>query len=413
MKAILLAGGFATRMQPVSLRTPKVLLPIGGKPGMQLLVELCREGGVKEIVVALSVSQKKIEDFFGDGFRYGVKMSYVYEDTTSDENKLGAIGALQQVAAKLKLREDVVVIGSDNYVSGLDLKTVLKSHASSKAAATIVLNQLTDRRLVEQFGVAVLDNKGRIKQFQEKPRVEEALSALASTAIYVLSNEFLTKYVPAYVEAEKKQGRKADRLGDLWQYHVSKLHLNGYVFSGYWGDTNNAQTYTEANKLAMNSLQSKVESRCDGLVTGTGVRIGRNVKVAKGAVIKGPVILEDGVSVGKDAIVGPYVHLMTGCSVGEGAFLNGVVAFEKTRLGAYSRCENSILDGEVSIGDRARLEQFCVLGYGVDLGSNVRLLSNTRIWPFTQVKADSVAEGVFKIPEHFFATELQKRAFRR
>lgn len=396
MKAVLLAGGYATRLQPLSLRLPKVLLPVAGKPVIEYLVEMLKDAGVTEIIVSLNRQQKAIKEALGNGKKYGLKVSYCFEETRGEKDKLGAIGAMQYVAEKKGLNEECILIGSDNFVYGLDLRRLKHSHKKKKPHATIALFNLQKPEDVEHFGVALVDKKGKITAFQEKPRVQDAVSKLASTAVYHLSQGFFSTHLPEYVRERKRKGVRADRVGDLWQNLVNKAELHGFVFEGVWGDIGTTETYVQTNKLAMNFVVRDVKSKPAGIMAGKQLRIGKRVKFGNGAVIKSPVIIEDNCVVGKDAVIGPYTHLMKGCSIGTKSVVSGCIVFEGVQVGEDVHARDSVIDKGARVRDNARIDDYSLLGHDCVIGRNARVFSRTKVWPKLHLSDEAVLEGTIK-----------------
>jgi len=398
MDALVLVGGYATRLQPLTLRTPKSLVPIAGKPALAHLFERLKEAGAKEVVISLNEAQKKVEQCFGDGSSAGLKLTYHYEVHRKEEEKLGAIGAILEAVEEYGPPKKGLITGSDNFSYGLHFGELVKLREKNKAAAAIAFYDLANKSLVEQYGVAALDAKGRITQFQEKPRVEEAISKLASTAYYCCSEEFLTAYLPKYVEAKRKAGEKPDKLGDLFKHHIKELPMYGLPFQGVWGDANTSETYIELNKLAMNYVVPQIQSSKHGkaLLAGKELVIGKDVEIHEGAVIKGPVILEEGCIVGRDAVVGPYTHLLHHAEVGARAMVSGSIVFEHTKIGAGAHLEDCLIDGYSTVGDHARVERYAIVGFETKMGMHTRVFGRSRVWPFMELGEESVVEGVLK-----------------
>jgi len=392
VKAILLAGGYATRLQPLSLRLPKVLLPVAGKPVIAYALELLREAGVTDLIVSLNEQQKVIQETLGDGSAYGVKIDYVFEASSNNEDKLGAIGAILNSVQKAGVCWDSLVLGTDNFVQGLDLKAFRNQHESSKAGASIALFQLSNKSDVEHFGVAKLEGK-RITAFQEKPRVEEAVSTLASTAVYYLSKHALCDLLPEYVAGQKAAGERADRLGDFWKWLLDKTRVEGFVFQGVWGDIGTPATYLDTNRLAMNSLVKGELVNAPGTFSQGDVVCGKGVVIERGAVIKGPAILEDGCVIGANSVIGPYAHLEKKARVGSDCVIRDSILFEDSSVGDSCHLTGSLIDKGATVGGNSRLDYNSIIGEECVLGERSRVLADSRIWPRLRLSKESVLEG--------------------
>ncbi len=384
MKTILLAGGYGTRLFPLTLRTPKPLLPVAGKPIIQYTLELLREAAMGEIVVSLKENQKKIERCIGNGSKFGVKISYIYEPETTEEGKLGSVGAINYVLSKINAKGDVLVIGGDNFIVGLNVREFTGSHSKAGAHASIALFNLRSQEDARHFGVARLDGGGRIIEFQEKPQPEKAVSKLASTAVYALNKAFVTEHLPSYAEHKHSRGEKADKIGDLWIHFVSDLKIAGHPFEGIWGDIGNCRDYLETNRLAFDH-QSMQRNGFSGTIS-------KVAKIAKNAEIIHPVIIEDDCEISDGAKIGPYAHIMHHTAIGRNATVANAIVFERCRVGEGCKVENSILDGRAEVSSGCTIGEYSMVGFGCKIHENSKLTS-AKVYPGMRVQRSSDIKG--------------------
>ena len=375
MRAIILAGGYGSRLAPLTLRLPKVLVPVAGEPPIVHQVKMLKNAGVTNVVVSLNHNQQAIEKRLGNGSAYGVRISYAYEKSFSDADKPGAIGALNNLVGELGA-EDSIILGGDNTVYGLDLKKMLAAHKKSKKAeATLALYQLENKRLVQLYGIAVIDPKGRITGFQEKPSPEAAKSTLASTAVYIVSGAFLGKRIPAYVAA----GHSRDRIGDLWQHYVSKAKIHGFPFQGVWGDTNSPESYVEINKKAMNYLEKGA--------------VHPSARIHPKALVRQPSFIGQDCVISEGAVVGPYACLGAGCKIGAGAVVDGSILFNSVSVEAKARVTDAVVDEGCNIGEEAIIERYSMLGKSSKVGTRARVVGGSKVWPGVRLAAEAFLEG--------------------
>ncbi len=379
MRAIILAGGYGSRLQPLTLRIPKAQVSVAGEPVLSHLLHLVETANISKVVISLNKNQESIEETFDDGADFGVDIEYHYEHSESDLDKPGAVGALHQLIQELG-PEESFVIGGDNTVYGLDLDKMLAYHRQKQAAATLALYELSNPRLVEQYGVTKTDADGRIVGFQEKPSMKDAISRQASTAVYLMSESFLRKSLPQYVTSS--QG-KADRIGDLWHFFVDKQPLYGFAFGGVWGDTNSPESYLETHVRVM-------EHRQIGAVSDPSAQVDPSAKLVA------PVIVGPDCTVGAGAVVGPYSVLDQGVQVAEGAHVVRSILYPGVRVGKAAWVEDSVLDQGVVLGDGCRVEKQSVLGESVVLESGARVLAGSKIWPHAALSSDAVVRGCLK-----------------
>ncbi|OIO26296.1 hypothetical protein AUJ14_02160 [Candidatus Micrarchaeota archaeon CG1_02_55_22] len=408
LKAVILVGGYATRLMPLSLRIPKVMVPVAGKPGLEHLVQACKNAEIHDVVISLNSNQKVIEEYFGDGSKWGVQITYVYEDSMSDEDKFGAIGAIEYTLKKTGMPEECLILNGDNIFYGLDLKRLKHAHAGNKGHATLALYTLEKKSEVELFSAVQVDEKGRIMRFQEKPKLAEAVSNLASVGIYHVGRPFLEEHLPEFIKHRKIVGKKADSPGTLWQHFVEKAELYGHAFTGTWGDTNTPETYVDIHKASMTYLVGN-ELGGDYTVTEGGkVAISPDAKISSDAIIHGPAIIDSGCEISAGAVIGPGAHLMKGVKVGEGAAIMNSIVFRDAQIGSKALVNDAIIDLGASVGSGAVMEEYSILGFKAKLGTKSKMLSKTRAWPFVEIGEDTVVGGTIRLPEELFKNELAK-----
>ncbi|MBI3588601.1 NDP-sugar synthase [Candidatus Micrarchaeota archaeon] len=410
MKAILLAGGYGTRLFPLTLRIPKVMVPVAGKPSLEHVVAACVSGGIRDIVISLNTTQKAIEDYFDDGKKWDAKISYVYEETKSDSDKLGAIGAVQYAAKAAGIEGECVIIGGDNVFYGLDLNSLRSFHSEKKSNATIALYELSDRKDVEQYGVVELDGKGRVVRIQEKPRESEAVSKLASMAVYHLDEAFLKECLPKFIADRKAEGRKPDKLGELWGHFLSSHAIYGKAFPCMWGDTNSTKTYVESNRQAMRFIVGNAQAKTGWHATdGETIQIRGKPDISPHAHIKGPCIVEDGAEIGDGASVGGGTYVGRNAKIGGRAVVSGSILFRDCEVGAGARVTHSVLDIGAKAGRDANVEPYCIVGYGASVGADAHLVQESRIWPQVQVADGAIISGDVVLAEGLWKEKVMTR----
>ena len=200
MKAMILAAGKGTRVRPITHTIPKPMIPILQKPVMEFLVELLRQHGFDQIMVNVSHLADVIENYFRDGQKFGVQIAYSFEGRIDEDGKMigeavGSAGGMRRIQDFSPFFDDTFVVLCGDALIDLDLTAALKWHREKGALATIVMKSVP-REEVSSYGVVVTDDSGRIKDFQEKPSVEEALSTDINTGIYIFEPEIFD-YIPS------------------------------------------------------------------------------------------------------------------------------------------------------------------------------------------------------------------------
>jgi glucose-1-phosphate thymidylyltransferase len=237
MKAVVLAGGFAKRLYPITEFTPKALLPVVGTPLIKHILD--KKEGVKEIdTIYVSVNQR-FELHFKRLLSHHVsqkKIKLVSEPTRKEEEKLGAIGALQYLVDTEKIDDDLMVVAGDNLFD-FDLREFVRFY-HQKNAAVIAFYDI--KRLVpEMYGIAVLDKDHKVVDFEEKPKHPK--SSIISTACYILPKRSV-KRIKEYLD----QKNNADALGHFIKWLAKNEAVYGYLLPGKWYDIGNIDDYKQA-----------------------------------------------------------------------------------------------------------------------------------------------------------------------
>lgn len=232
MRVLILAGGFATRLWPITLFWPKPLLPVAGVPIIDYILQLVPE---ELLPVAVNTNRRFAQDF--SAWAKGKPVELVVEEVRSEEEKLGAVGSLAHLVQKLDLKEDLLVIGGDNLMD-LDLRGFL---AASEGHPCVALYDLGDpRRAARRYGVAVVEG-GWIVEFQEKPKNPN--STLVSTACYFFPKE-VVPLLSAYL-AQAPAGKDAP--GYFLAWLSRRFPLRAYTEVREWLDIGDRASYIEAN----------------------------------------------------------------------------------------------------------------------------------------------------------------------
>ena len=314
MKAVLLVGGMGTRLRPLTYRIPKPLVPVMGKPLIMHVVDSL-PAEVDEIIVPVSYKKDIMEAYL----RANPPKKKI---TLVDEPQpLGTGGAVKNV-------EDFIdgtflVINGDSLWS-LDLTEFVRFHRQRKGVATISLWEVEDP---SPFGIADIDESGRIRRFQEKPKREEAFSRLINAGAYALEREVLDYIGKGFVSMEREIFPKLLPKG-----------MYGMRFEGYWIDCGTRESLLNAFWTKMGDTEN-VSRR----------------SVVEGAVVRGPVIVADD-SVVAGATVGPKAYISERSVVGPRSSVERSVIFEDARIGARCRIVDSIIDAGVTVPDGTVVE---------------------------------------------------------
>lgn len=250
MKALLLAAGYATRLYPLTLNKPKALLPIGGQPIIDYILDKIKR--VKEIDEVFVVTNHKFYEHFkkwADGRRGSFTVSVIDDGTLSNDDRLGAIGDIEFTIRRKAIKEDLLVVGADN-IFDAGLVNFIKFSAAKKAGGCVGLYDLADRKLATQYGVVSIDASGKVIDFQEKPQFPK--STFVSTCIYYFPAQKLKmfrKYLSHHLKVVglSSASKSKDASGNYIMWLSKNDSVYGYVLSGRWYDIGDMKSYKKAN----------------------------------------------------------------------------------------------------------------------------------------------------------------------
>jgi len=371
-----LAGGYGTRLRPLTYSRPKSMLPIGSKPVLQYIVESVAQLGSDEIIVTTNYLQEQIKDYFGDGSRFGVKLRYPKED-----KPLGTAGSVKN--AEKFLDETFAVIQGDN-ITDINIKAQLAFHRRKKALATLAVIG------VEQpwkYGVVNLGKGDRVISFEEKPSPEKCQSNLVNTGLYVLEPDVLDM-IPRDMPFDFAKD-VFPRILDM------KKPLYGYRARGFWTDVGNVEGFLEASEWLLRKLSHSISPTADiaqATIKGT-VSIGDETILEKGVRIQGPVYIEDSCTIHKDARLEPGTMVKRGVSIGSLSTLSGALVFDSTNIHSKVILNRCILDENCEVGSNTKIDPSAIIGAGCKIGENVVIGSGVKLEPGITVEKGKVIKS--------------------
>jgi len=239
MKVIILAGGYAKRLWPLTKNTPKQLLSVGGRPMIEYVMDKLEiQEEVDKIIIS---TNKKFEKDFKQRlaeYKSTKDISLVVEPTFSEKNKLGSVGALGYLIEKKNISEELMIIGGDNLFE-FDLKDLI-DYYREKDGDIVALYDLKSIHKAQNYGVAIVDENNQIIDFVEKPK--NPPSTLVSTACYILSPKGV-RSVLTYLD----KGENPDAIGFFIKWLIKRERVFGFVFSGRWFDIGSLESLEEAD----------------------------------------------------------------------------------------------------------------------------------------------------------------------
>ena len=324
---MILAAGQGTRVRPLTRDLPKPMVPILGKPVMEYLIEHLARHGVTEIMVNVAYHHKKIEEYFGDGRRWGVNIGYAFEGAYEygdilprPKGSAGGMKAIQDFSGFFD--ETTLVICGDSIVD-LDIGAALFEHHSKGALASVVALEVAEDQ-VQNYGIVVADGEGRVLSFQEKPSPAEAKSNLASSGIYIFEPEVLD-LVPSNVVFDI-----GSQLFPLMAEKGLPFYAQKRFFN--WIDIGRVTDYWS---VLQRVLRGEVaEMSMPGREVRPGVWVGPNTAISwDSSQIVGPVYIGSSVRIEPGCtLIGP-AWIGHGSHLRPGARVIRSVLFEYTRIG--------------------------------------------------------------------------------
>jgi len=362
MKAVIMAGGFGTRLRPLTMNIPKPMVPVMNKPMMHHIVDLLRDHGIKEVVTTLFFQPETIIDYFGNGSKFGLTMHHI--EATEDYGTAGSVKNAQQ-----HLDERFVLISGD-VLTDIDITAAVKFHEEKKSLATIVLTHAINPL---QFGIVITEDDGRIIRFLEKPSWGEVFSDTINTGIYIIEPEVLDMMPP-------KEER--DWSNDIFPHMLrEKMPLYGYVADGYWRDIGNLNEYQEAH---LDALRGDV--KVPYLKSPGGVVIGNETVVQTDKKnLHGSIILGDRVQIHKNARLSNVV-IGNNCVIEEGARISNSVLWDNAFIGRNAEISSSVIGSQTAVGESAIIDDNVFISDNCKIGKGAHLFSNIKLWPNKEVE---------------------------
>lgn len=363
MKGVIMAGGFGTRLKPLTINRPKPMVPVANRPIMEHIVALLRKHGVTDLVSILYFQPEHITSYFGDGSAFGVRMQYV-----TAEADYGTAGAVRNAADLLG--DDRIIIISGDVLTDFDLGEAIRSHEERGAEATIALTAVENPLA---FGIVIVDEaSGRIDRFLEKPTWGEVFSDTINTGIYILEPEALRRVPPK---------TNVDFSKDLYPQMLREgAGLYGHIAEGYWRDIGNIDEYRIAHQ---DVLAGRVQLEFAGVareVDGGTVWLAPGASLPESARVTGTVVVAQDTEIGEDVTLDNAV-LGRGTSVGEGCELRHAVLWDGCRIGRHARIVQSVCASGVHIGKAATVRDRCIISDGAEVGDFAVVGPNVKVWP--------------------------------
>jgi NDP-sugar pyrophosphorylase family protein len=340
MKAILLAGGKGTRLRPLTIHTPKPIVPIFDRPFLHYQLDLLKQvPEIDQVILSLNYQPRRIEEIFGDGRESGLSIRYVVEPAP-----LGTAGAVRYAGDSL--RESVVVFNGD-VLTEVDLAAVIALHRERKAKATIVLTPVENPAA---YGLVETDPDGNVQRFLEKPKPDEITCDTINAGIYVLEPDTFDR-----IPADTPWSIERSFFPSLIERRETFV---GYVYRGYWIDIGTPDKYTQVHRDIMDG---KYRSSLFGDKPCTAC-ISPRARVEEGVTIEGPCFVDEGAVLKTGARIAPYSVIGRQCHIEEHAVIDRAIVWPNSRICQEAIVRRAILGRQCHVGRSAVVEDGVVLG---------------------------------------------------
>jgi len=335
MQALILAGGKGTRLRPLTVYTPKPIVPVLNRPFLLYQIDILRQAGVKDITLSLNYQPDKIEQLLGDGSEHGVNLRYITEPSP-----MGTGGAYK--FAEDEIRETTIVFNGD-VLTDLDVFKVIGFHQQKGAEATIVLTAVENP---SDYGLVETDTDGRVLRFLEKPNAEELADLKTkniNAGIYILE--------PSVLDLIPKGENTSFEYNVFPELLKRKKGFFAFVMNGnYWRDIGTPQSYLQAHHdfLSGQIKAFKVKKSAEADIA-TAAIVDKNSFIGEGCVIKpnAKVI---------NSVIGAGVHIE------EKATVENSVIWAHTRISSAAAIKNAIVGRSCHIGRNVSVTDGAVLG---------------------------------------------------
>jgi NDP-sugar pyrophosphorylase family protein len=341
LKGLILAGGFATRLRPLSCSKPKLLFPIVGEPLVELMARWLSSSGVDQIILAVNHLSDRLKVEIGHRLG-GITVSYSVE-----EMPLGTAGPIR-LAADLLSKHDPFFVVNGDIVSNIEVSRMLALHKEKKADATIALVSVPDP---SPYGSVLTDSSGIVRKFEEKAGVLSA-DSLVNAGVYVLSPSVIGS-IPV--------GRSVSLERDIFPRLVEEGRMQAWKHDGFWYDIGRVSEYVRTNKELLEKQEVKPGELRD--------------HSSDGAQIVQPAYVGSKSRLGVGAKVGPLTILSNNVKVGDGAIVRNSIVFEDTRIG-----EKSIVE-EAVIGERVTIGPGTIIGRGSVIAGQISIPDKSEVPP--------------------------------
>jgi UDP-N-acetylglucosamine diphosphorylase/glucosamine-1-phosphate N-acetyltransferase len=338
MKAVILAAGEGTRLQPITLTRPKHLIKVGGKPVLEHCLNALRVCGINEALVVTHYMADAIRQYFGDGKKVGMKIEYAEQkEVLGTGNALGI--------AEQHVKDEFLAVYGDLLFTAEAVKNVMETHCGEKPSATMAVVPVENP---EDYGIVDIENEKKVKRIIEKPSRELAPTNLANAGVYAFSVEIFEK-IRATLASARGEWEIPDALSLL--INEKKIVLAVKISRDEWMDIGRPWDLLEANRWAL----ARMKHRIGGLVENGAhligpVTVAESARIRSGAYVEGPAFIDEECDVGPNCYIRPGTSLGKKVRIGNACEIKNSIVMDRTHVGHLSYIGDSILGENCNLG---------------------------------------------------------------
>ncbi len=330
MKVVILAAGEGTRMRPLTVSKPKVMLPVANKPMMEHTINAATEAGIKDFLIVTGYHEDTIKDYFKGGKDLGINIEYVHQ-----EEQLGTANAIG--CAKDFVKGHFIVLNGDMLVSTEHISHLM----SRKEDAIISVKKVEDP---SHFGV--IENKGnKVTHIIEKPK--DPPTDLANAGIYLFHEAIFD-----YIEKTGKSSRGEYEITDSLQMMIDDALNVGYeILEKEWIDIGRPWDMLDGNKILLENVRNSCEGTIEPNATlHNNVKVGKNTIIRNGAYIIGPVVIGDNCDIGPNCFIRPSTAIGNDVRIGNAVEVKNSIIMDGTNIGHLSYVGDSVIGMNCNLG---------------------------------------------------------------
>ena len=368
MKAVIIAAGKGTRLNPITATKPKPMLPIGGKPLLEHSILSLKEVGITEILIIVGYREDIIKGYFGDGLnKFNMKIDYI-----SQIEHLGTAHAVG-FAKEFVGEENFLLMYGDLLTDPKVYKEIILNNEKNQKEGLISLFEVNHP---QEYGIVSLDSDGYVEKITEKPSLDLNLGNLANAGIFVFNPQIFEA-----IEKTKLSVRNEYEFTDSMWILINELKgkIKGYVIKDFfWSDIGLPWHLLDANKFLLNNIKRKILGKVEENVQIVGnVIIGKNTLIRSGTYIVGPCYIGENSLIGPNAFIRPFTSIGNDCHVGMSEIKNSLI-FSNTSIPHFNYIGDSIICENVNLGAGTKISNLRFDNNNIKMKINEKLIDSGR-----------------------------------